>query len=505
MYMYALNIGELMTHRSYLSPLKEGFIGRKRYSFNDMNARVNKFSTYLKEQHISPGERIALICKNHEDFITAFFGAAKIGVITVAINWRLEAEELRYILADCQPSIVLFDQEFREKVLHVDVDDSISMIEVGIKSFDRLLQTYQAEEPEFISSDDDTTLIMYTSGTTGKPKGAMITHRNLFAASVGMSHTIDWWAQDRFLSVAPFFHIGGFIPIILNLHNGSTTVLMADFDPVAVWSTVEKEKITTMMTIPVMLQFMLKVFDKIKPNYRSIRNITCGASAVAPSLIKAYESLEIPIQQVYGITEYTGAISFWKKSMGEQKVDSMGKTVFHSNINIVDMESKQPLQANEIGEIVCSGPQVFKGYWENEEETNNVLKEKRYFTGDLGKIDEDGFIYVVDRLKDMIISGGENIYPAEIETVIQRHPDIIEVAVLGEADEKWGEIPKAYIVTKEDSDLTAAAIIELCKKNLASYKTVKKVEFIDVLPRNGAGKVVKHELKTTRVTSNTRK
>jgi len=495
MYMFALNIGELMKHRAYLSPEEEGFIGRERYSFNDMNRRVNQFSNYLLEQQIRQGERIALICKNHEDFITAFFGAAKLGIITVPINWRLGVEELNYIISDCQPSLVLFDKEFSEKINNVELDSSIQMLEVVTTSFDQLLQSYRDEEPDYISTNGNTILIMYTSGTTGKPKGAMITHQNLFAASVGMSHVIDWWAQDRFLSVAPFFHIGGFAPIITNLHNGSTSILMADFDPIAAWNIIEKEKITTMMTIPVMLQFMLKVLDKVKPDYSSVRNITCGASAVSPSLIQAYDDLGITIQQVYGITEYTGAISFWKKSMDKEKVTSMGKSVFHGNVKVVDMATKQPLGVNQVGELVCSGPQVFKGYWKNEKETKKVLQDNEYFTGDIGRMDEEGFIYVVDRLKDMIISGGENIYPAELEAVVQSHPEVVEVAVLGEPDEKWGEIPKAYVVLSRDSTLTEEAIIQLCRESLASYKSIKKVEFIDVLPRNGAGKVLKHELK----------
>src|SRR5690625_2753733 len=282
--------------------------------------------------------------------------------------------------------MILFDREFSDKINQLEIDTTIPKLEVGASSFDHQLASYEVDEPLLASIKDDIALIMYTSGTTGKPKGAMITHQNLFAASVGMSHVIDWWAQDRFLSVAPFFHIGGFAPIITNLHNGSTSILMADFDPVAAWNIIEKEKITTMMTIPVMLQFMLKVLDKVKPDYSYIRNITCGASAVSSSLIQSYDNLGITIQQVYGITEYTGAISFWKKSMDKKKIASMGKSVFHGNVQVVDIETKQPLSVNQVGELVCSGPQVFKGYWKNEKETKEVLQGNEYFTGDIGRI-----------------------------------------------------------------------------------------------------------------------
>lgn len=492
--MFTLNIGELMTHRAYLTPKAEGYIGRKRYSFAEMNERINKFSHYLLEKGIRPGERIALFAKNNEDFITSFFGAVKVGIITVPINWRLQPTEIEYILNNAKPSLLIYDEVFADTINAVLKNVPIESIQSGTDQFDSLFEKYSIREPSFQSRDDDTALIMYTSGTTGHPKGAMITHTNLLAASIGMSHVIDWWEGDRFLSVAPFFHIGGFAPIITNLHTGSTAVLMEDFDPVEAWKTIEREQITTMMTIPVMLQFMLKVYEKVKTDYSSLRNMTCGASPVPESLIRAYDQLGIAVQQVYGITEYTGAVSFWKKSMDESKASSMGKTVFHGNVKIVDPDTKEILPANEIGEIICSGPQVFKGYWQNEQETEAVLSNGEYRSGDLGMIDEDGFLYVIDRLKDMIISGGENIYSTELENVIYALPEVAEVAVVGKKDEKWGEIPQAFVVKNENATITAEDIINKTRENLASYKQVKDVQFVDVLPRNAAGKVLKHML-----------
>lgn len=492
--MLSMNIGELMTHRAYVSPNVEGYVGRKRYTFSDMNERVNRFSHYLKQKGLNKGDRIALFAKNNEDFITTFFAAVKLGVITVPINWRLQPNEITYILQNSNPSLLICDGEFEETIGEVLQTVSIDTLISGTDDFDNVFEPFSSEEPNLQTEGNDTALIMYTSGTTGNPKGAMITHTNLLAASIGMSHVIDWWAGDRFLSVAPFFHIGGFAPIITNLHNGSTAVLMGDFDPVEAWKIIEKEKITTMMTIPVMLQFMLKVYDMVKTDYSSIRNITCGASPVPASLINAYDKMNIPVQQVYGITEYTGAVSFWKKSMDETKVKSMGKTVFHGSVHIINPETSEPLQANEVGEIICSGPQVFKGYWNNEAETNEVLSNGEYRSGDLGMVDEDGFLYVIDRLKDMIISGGENIYSTELENVIQQLPEVAEVAVIGKKDDKWGEIPKAFVVKNENATLDETDIINATRENLASYKAVKEVEFIDMLPRNAAGKVLKHML-----------
>lgn len=492
--MLQVNVGDMMRHRAYLSPNSEGYVGRNRYTFKEMNERVNRFAAYLKENGIKTGERMALICKNHEDFITAFFGAAKLGIITVPINWRLQAKELDYILSNCEPRLLIYDPEFKDACQPLSDKHSILTLESG-DLFEKAIESLPFEEPELVTNNDDPVLIMYTSGTTGKPKGAVITHMNLFAASVGMSHVIDWWFGDRFLSVAPFFHIGGFAPIITNVHTGSTAVLMSNFDPIAVWDVIQKEKITTMMSVPAMLQFMLKTLDKDKHDYSSLRNITCGASPVPEKLIRAYEELGIQVQQVYGITEYTGAVSFWKKSMDPTKANSMGKVVFHGDVKIVDIETREELPPNQVGEIVCCGPQVFKGYWRNEEATKEVLSNGEYASGDLGMIDEDGFLYVVDRLKDMIISGGENIYSSELEAVIGEHPGVAEVAVVGKPDPKWGEIPKAFIVKKTGAEVTEEDIVNWCRENLASYKCVKEVEFIEQLPRNAVGKILKNVLK----------
>jgi len=493
--MKHMNIGEMMTNRAYLTPDMEGYVGGKRYTFKHMNQRVNQFAAYLTNRNIKKGERIALLCKNNEDFITVFFAAAKLGIITVPINWRLQAKEVKYIIEDCEPTLIIHDEVFTSLIEEIGQSISIDLLEVGNHSLDEVINGFPSNGPIIETADDEQILMVYTSGTTGKPKGAIITHTNLLAASIGMSNVIDWWSGDRFLSVAPFFHIGGFAPIITNLHTGSTSILVEDFDPVQAWRIIEEEKVTTMMTVPVMLQYMLKVLGKLNYKYDSLRNITCGASLVPVDLIESYDEIGIKVQQVYGITEYTGAVSFWKESMGKDKIDSMGKVVFHGDIKIINPNTNEELPANEIGEIMCSGPQVFKGYWKNKVETNAVFYEGNYLTGDLGKIDSDGFLYVIDRLKDMIISGGENIYSTEVEAVFDDHPDIVEVAVIGKPDQKWGEVTKAFIVKKENSGLTKEEAMQLCRDHLAPYKCVKEIDFIDELPRNASGKILKNILK----------
>ncbi|HOD75712.1 MAG TPA: AMP-binding protein, partial [Syntrophorhabdaceae bacterium] len=251
-----------------------------------------------------------------------------------------------------------------------------------------------------------------------------------------------------------------------------------------------------MMTVPMMLQFMLLAPNIDKKDLSAIKYFVCGGSAVPESLIKTYgEKLGIRITHVYGITEYSGAVTFWTADMGADKSNSMGKPVFHGDVKICEPGKNRELPAGEVGEICCAGPQVFAGYWNNPNATAEVLKNGLYRSGDMGKKDEAGFLYVVDRLKDMIISGGENVYPAELETVISAVPGVAEVAVVGKPDKKWGEIPVAFVVKKPGAEVMEQEVLESCKGNLASYKCVREVRFIDAIPKNAVGKVLKKTLK----------
>ncbi|WP_155592923.1 o-succinylbenzoate--CoA ligase [Lysinibacillus cavernae] len=492
-----INIGKLLQHRAVLMGEKEAFIHKdKRWTFQQMNARANGFAHFLKKQGFAKGDRLAILCKNNEDFIAVLMGASKIGVVTVVLNWRLQVPELQYIVGHSKVKLVIYDVDFESTIQALQEQGVITDVlsHTTVPSLQEVFDE-NVQEPVYDASSDDVALIMYTSGTTGKPKGAMISHNNLYAAGIGLSQTIDWWEDDRFLMVAPFFHIGGIAPLITNIMCGCTMVLMETFEPMAAWKIVEQEKITTMMTVPTMLAYLLKTYEVAHANASSIRNITCGASSVPVPLILGFRQLGIPIQQVYGITEYTGAVTMWKEQMDKDKYDSMGKSMMHGEIAIVDVKSDEVLSPGEVGEISLRGPQVFVGYFENMEATKQVLRNGWYLTGDVGYMDRDGYLFVVDRIKDMIISGGENIYSAELELVLATHPAVTDVAVIGVPDEKWGEIPKAYIVVKPEVSITEAEIMAFCKENLASYKAVKEVEFVEQLPRNAVGKLLKHQLK----------
>ncbi len=496
-----INIGDMMSNRAYLSPDVEAFVGEGyRFTFREANLKINQMAHYMKGLPIYPGDRIAILCKNNYQFLIAMLAAAKMGAITVPLNWRLHPSELVYILNDCGAALLLYDADFSEAVEQIRTQTMVRHLirsgETGVDiEFNRALEGQPTGEPALVSGDDDVAIIMYTSGTTGKPKGAMLTHNNLFFVTSGHCHTINWKYRDRFLSIAPLFHIGGLAPMITNIHCGTTCVFMPDFDPVKAWQTIVAERITHMMTVPVMLMAMLRVPGIDNMDLSALEHIVCGGSIVPEFIFTEYKKYNIEVENVLGVTEYGGALTFWTHDMGWDKRTSVGKAVFHGDIKIVDPEIRRELPPGKVGEIAVTGPQLFKGYWNNPEDTQKVMADGWYYSGDLGMKDEDGYIYVVDRLKDMIISGSENIYPAEIEAAISNCPGVAEVGVVGKPDEKWGEIPVAFVVIAPGAEVTKEDIIKTCTDNLARFKCVKDVIFTDLLPRNAVGKLLKDQLR----------
>lgn len=496
-----VNIGSMFTNRAFLSPDLEACIGTGyRYTYREMNQRINQFAAFLTRSGITAKDRIAILAKNNEQVLTALFGAAKIGVVTVVLNFRLAPPELKFILNDCQAKLLVYGGDFTDTAsalksgTPLEVFVSIDRDGTDI-SFETALKGLDGKEPVPAGHGDDPAILMYTSGTTGKPKGAVLTHANCFWAAVGLVHSLEWAYKFRFLSVAPLFHIGGLAPIFANIHVGCAMVFMPDFDPVKAWDIIETEKINFAMTVPVMLQYMAMVPGIEDRDLSCLKHFICGGAPVPQALIQAYAQKSIDVYQVYGATEYSGAITFWTRDMGMDKSDSMGKPVFHGAVTITDPTTGEELGPDQVGEICLLGPQIFKGYWQNRAASDQVLMNGTYRSGDLGRKDRDGFVYVVDRLKDMIISGGENIYPAEIESVLISHPAISDAAVVGKTDAQWGEVPVAFVVRAKNSDMDEAGVIRACRDNLAGFKCVKKVYFVDQIPRNTLGKVLKRSLR----------
>jgi acyl-CoA synthetase (AMP-forming)/AMP-acid ligase II len=336
--------------------------------------------------------------------------------------------------------------------------------------------------------------IMYTSGTTGLPKGAVHTHGTMIAASITINLTSDMRHGDRYLQMLPLFHVGALTPATSAVHRGATLVLMRAFDPKRVFPLIEAERITTGLAVPAMLNFMLAAGDPGAHDLSGLRWLMSGAAPVPPALIERYAALGIEIHQVYGLTETCGPACLISPEEALAKIGSTGPAFFHTDVRVVD-ERGEDVAPGEIGEVIVRGAHIMKGYWNRPEATAETIRDGWLHTGDLASVDKEGFVFIQDRKKDMIISGGENVYPAEIEGVLARHPDVLEVAVIGMPSPRWGESAAAVVVPKPDSSLGAADLIAFCDGKLARYKIPRVVELVTEIPRNPTGKVLKRLLR----------
>lgn len=503
------NVGLLLTKRGHLNPEVQGFVDAETghtLTYAQLNESSNKTANLLLGLGVKKGDRVALLLMNGQEFMETFFAIAKIGAICVPLNWRLIPDELSFILKDSGSVVLLFGDEFNDSVieLHSRGEEGTLItdwVHVGDASATpKFAQNYEgvranssSDEPEPGASEDDLLYIMYTSGTTGLPKGAVHTHNSALWASMTILITAEMRSRDRYLIALPLYHVGALTPMTANVHGGLTNVIVKAFDPLKTWQLIEEQKITTMLAVPAMLNFMLQVPGIDKFDYSTLRWCMSGAAPVPVTLIEKYSDLGIEIHQVYGLTETCGPACLTSPEDALVKAGSTGKAFFHTDVRVVNESGKDCTPA-EPGEVIIRAKHLMKEYWNRPEATAETIKDGWLYSGDVATIDEDGFIYIQDRTKDMIISGGENVYPAEIENVILGHPDVMEVAVIGQASEKWGESPLAIVVRKSDS-LDARAVLEHCKDKLAPFKQPKAVEFIDEIPRNPTGKILKRILR----------
>ncbi len=504
------NIGQILTKRSVISPDIEALYdvsANRRFTYRELNLEANKVAVALTELGVRTGDRVGLLLMNSTEFISTFFAIAKLGGVVVPLNWRLVADELEFIVKDAGMTVLVYGSEFTETVTELhsrgDRTDIRDWVQVGpagqvpafARDFAALTVDRQPQEPAVTASDDDLLYIMYTSGTTGLPKGVMHSHNTQLWALITNAVTADFAHGDRYLNPMPMFHVGALTPAITVAYRGLTHVLMRAFDPQAAWDLIESERITNSLMVPAMLQFMRSTFDPTRHHRKHLRWILSGGAPVPAALINAYAELGVDVHQVYGLTETCGPAAVTSPEDAIRKAGSTGRAFLHTDIKVIRPDGSE-CDVGESGEVVVAGDHIMLGYWNRPEATAESLRNGWLHTGDVGDIDAEGFVYIKDRVKDMIISGGENVYPAEIENVILGHPQVAEVSVIGIASEVWGESPLAIVVRRDES-LTEREIIDHCNGKLAKFKMPVAVRFIDAIPRNPSGKALKRELRET--------
>jgi fatty-acyl-CoA synthase len=487
----------------------DAYSGRQ-FTYAQLNERANRFASFLQDTlGIGQGDRVSILAQNSSDYYEVLFACGKMGAILNTLNWRLAVPELEYILNDCTPRVLVYEPASAEAVdalrPRIGCETYVTMGEDAPEGEYTYEGALAAGDPQGVTmpplSYNDTWAILYTSGTTGRPKGAQVTYGNFFYNAVGMGRAIDLTSQDVNLNVLPTFHVGGLgLYAGPTFHAGGTLIVMRAFDPGEFLRLMEEWQVTALLLVPSIYLVLAQYPGLDDYDLSAVRHWGSGGSALPPSLVQQYAEKGIIIQQGFGMTETGPTVFIITKEDAVRKAGSVGKPVLHTDVCIMDREGNV-LEPNEVGELCIRGGNVTIGYWNRPEATAEALVEhpglggRWLHSGDAAMYDDEGFYYIVDRWKDMFISGGENVYPAEVENVIYQHPAVAEVAVIGVPHPKWQEVGRALVVIKEGHTLQEEEIIDFCQGKLARYKIPKSVVFVEALPRTAAGKVLKRELR----------
>ncbi|HYN62328.1 MAG TPA: long-chain-fatty-acid--CoA ligase, partial [Rubrivivax sp.] len=494
--------------RALLSPQLEAMVepaaAGRRLDFRELNARSNRVAHALRAAGVKTGDRVALLLMNGAEFIESFFAVAKIGAVNVPLNWRLVADELEFVLEDSGATVLLYGENFAPVVAELQrrgkKTDLRHWVQVGgtpasfAGDYTAWTGAMPTHEPKSAGIDDDLLFIMYTSGTTGLPKGVMHSHRTVLASALNITATADFHYKDRFLTALPLFHVGALMPALCCVYAGCTQVILKVFDPKLAWELMRDEKITTTLLVPAMLQFMQATYDKATHDASTLRWVLCGAAPVPVTLIQAYAEIGVEVHQLYGLTESGGPGCLIMGEDALTRAGSTGRAYFHTDLRVLGLDG-QDCAPGEPGEILLRGPHNMVGYWNRPEATALVLRGGWLHTGDVGTMDADGFVTIRDRMKDMLISGGENVYPAEVEHMLLGHPAVADAAVIGLASPKWGEVPLAVVVAKKGMTLDIPELLAWCKGRLAGFKLPKAAVVVAEIPRNPSGKILKRVLR----------
>ncbi|NEK85231.1 long-chain fatty acid--CoA ligase [Blastococcus saxobsidens] len=502
-----LVLGEILARNARRDPAKVALIfeGEQR-TFGELDTRVNKLAQALLARGVAPGDKVAVLMYNRLEVVESYFACQKIGACPVPMNFRLAPGEVAYIFGNSDTVGVLADEELAPLAMEAagrSAQIGFTLVTggsapEGAESYEAALESAPDEAPDVLVDEGDLAFLMYTSGTTGLPKGAMLTHRNLVTNTVNWVTELQATREDVWLSGLPLFHIGGVNGVLPFIYLGATCVITAstNFDPELSLQLLARHEVTLCYFVPTQWQQICSLPGVADIDTSRLRVALWGASQAPPSTLELLTRTfpSVGIVNAFGQTEMSSNTTFLKPADAVRKMGSVGKPAVNVEVRIVD-EAMADVAPGEIGEIVYRGPTVMAGYYKNEEATRAAFEGGWFHSGDLVRQDDEGFIYVVDRTKDMIISGGENIYPAEVERVVERHPAVAEVAVVGVPHPKWVETPVAVVVPRAGVEPPAEEIIELAKQNLASYKKPTAVVYIEELPRNASGKILKRQLR----------
>ncbi len=497
-----LNAGQVLTERAKIAPRVEAIVDTAsgaRCDFRQLNDRANQTANTLLAMEFRPGERIACLMPNQSQYMESFYACAKAGFVFVALNWRLSVTELSYQLMDCGAVAVLYAAEQKSLVDPLRQQfPNIRWLAVDEGDYAAAVAEAATAEPPIGATGTDPLYMMYTSGTTGRPKGALLSHAANLAWLASMLATSDLRHGERNIIVAPLFHIGGLGLAMSAVYRGMTTVLLKQFDPGVMWDLVDAEKITGFFAVPAMLALMYQHPKRTTTARSALRWVICGAAPVPVTLIEAYLAMGVEILQVYGLTETHGGICLMSPEHARTKVGSTGMPYFGIDVRVVD-KAGTPVPPGIPGEVVTRGPHLISGYWNRPDATQEAIREGWFHTGDIAEVDAEGFIYIKDRSKDMVITGGENVYPAEVEDVLGGHAGVREVGVIGQPSPRWGESVCAVIVRgddwKGDDELLVQELRTLVQSRLARFKQPKSYVFMSALPRNPSGKILKRMLR----------
>ncbi len=456
-------------------------------TYAELARRVENAAAVLADRGVRRGDTVAWLGMNHPAVLVLLFACARLGAKLAPLNWRLAPPEHARCLADCPPRLLFAAPAFVEQARATEGA-------VGVTGIDAL-ERDAGSAPAACGDEDSPLLLCYTSGSTGAPKGVVLTQRALFWNAVNSAHMHDLTSADRVLTTLPLFHVGGMnIQTTPALHAGASVTLHAKFDPAATLETLERERITLTVLVPAQLTAMMELPRWKHADLSSLRVITTGSMIVSEAFVRKASERGVPVIQVYGSTETCPIAAYVRKADALRKAGSAGVPALHCEVKVVGDDGAE-LPAGRDGEIVVRGPNVAAGYWNAPEESARTFVDGWYRSGDLGHFDADGHLYVVARKKDMIISGGENIYPAEVENVLLDCPAIEEACVVGRPEARWGEAVVAAVVLKPGAGMTEADVLALFQGRIARYKHPREVRFLERLPRTALGKVQKEAVR----------